>query len=137
MKAFQDSLGLTADGVVGPATVAALNGGSATTKEDIIANMERWRWEPSDYGDFHVAVNIPEFRLVIMDHGKLHYTTRVVVGHAVEPDPGVLRRDRAHRRQPVLERATLDPGQRDRPQARRQPRLSRARTWNCSTAARS
>src|SRR5690606_1237754 len=32
------------------------------------------------YGDFHVAVNIPEFRLVIMDHGKLHYTTRVVVG---------------------------------------------------------
>jgi murein L,D-transpeptidase YcbB/YkuD len=80
VQAFQESLGLTADGVVGPATVAALNGGSATTKEDIIANMERWRWEPEDYGDFHVAVNIPEFRLVIMDEGRLHYTTRVVVG---------------------------------------------------------
>jgi L,D-transpeptidase YcbB len=70
--AFQESLGLTADGIVGPATVAALNGGSATTKEDIIANMERWR--------FHVHVNIPEFRLVIMDGERLHYTTRVVVG---------------------------------------------------------
>lgn len=80
VTAFQDSLGLTADGVVGPATVAALNGGSATTKEDIIANMERWRWEPADYGKFHVHVNIPEFRLWIMDGKDTHYTTRVVVG---------------------------------------------------------
>ena len=80
VKAYQEGLGLTADGVVGPATVAALNGGSATTKEDIIANMERWRWEPEDYGDFYVHVNIPEFRLAIMDGQRLHYTTRVVVG---------------------------------------------------------
>jgi murein L,D-transpeptidase YcbB/YkuD len=80
VKGFQDSLGLTADGVVGPATVAALNGGSATTKDDIIANMERWRWQPDNFGDFHVHVNIPEFKLAIMDHGTKHYTTRVVVG---------------------------------------------------------
>ncbi len=80
VKAFQESLGLTADGVLGPATVAALNGGTATTKEDIIANMERWRWEPENYGDFYVHVNIPEFRLWIMDGTREHYTTRVVVG---------------------------------------------------------
>jgi murein L,D-transpeptidase YcbB/YkuD len=78
--AFQESLGLTPDGIVGPATVAALNGGSATTKEDIIANMERWRWEPDDFGNFYVQVNIPEFRLAIMARDELHYTTRVVVG---------------------------------------------------------
>jgi len=82
VTAFQDSLGLNADGVIGPATVAALNGGSATTREDIIANMERWRWEPNDYGDFHVTVNIPEFRLWIVDQGNIAYTTRVVVGTA-------------------------------------------------------
>jgi murein L,D-transpeptidase YcbB/YkuD len=80
VQAFQESLGLTADGVVGPATVAALNGGSATTREDIIANMERWRWEPEDYGDFYVWVNLPEFRLVVMDGAEQHYTTRVVIG---------------------------------------------------------
>jgi murein L,D-transpeptidase YcbB/YkuD len=80
MKSFQESLGLTADGVMGPATVAALNGGSATTKDDIIANMERWRWQPDEFGPFHVFVNIPEFKLAIMDHDKQHYTTRVVVG---------------------------------------------------------
>jgi murein L,D-transpeptidase YcbB/YkuD len=80
VKVFQESLGLTADGVVGPATVAALNGGSATTREDIIANMERWRWEPEDYGKFYVWVNLPEFRLAIMDGDEPYYTTRVVIG---------------------------------------------------------
>ena len=80
VKAFQEGLGLNADGAIGPATIAALNGGSATTKEDIIANMERWRWEPNAFGEFHVTVNIPEFRLWIMNKDAVHYTTRVVVG---------------------------------------------------------
>jgi murein L,D-transpeptidase YcbB/YkuD len=80
VQAFQESLGLNGDGVIGPATIAALNGGAATTKEDIVANMERWRWEPNDYGDFQVTVNIPEFRLWIMNKDEVHYTTRVVVG---------------------------------------------------------
>lgn len=87
VKAFQDSLGLTADGVTGPATVAALNGGSATSKEDIIANMERWRWMPDDLGDFNVFVNIPEFRLVINKGGVEQYTTRVVVGTVKNQTP--------------------------------------------------
>jgi len=80
IKAFQESLGLNADGVLGPATVAALNGGSNVSKDDIIANMERWRWEPSDFGDFHVEVNIPEFTVWIMKDGESVHTTRVVVG---------------------------------------------------------
>jgi murein L,D-transpeptidase YcbB/YkuD len=42
--------------------------------------MERWRWEPEQYGDFHVWVNLPEFRLVVVDHGEVDYTTRVVIG---------------------------------------------------------
>lgn len=87
VQSFQEGLGLNADGAIGPATIAALNGGSATTKEDIVANMERWRWEPNDYGDFQVTVNIPEFRLWIMDHGKVAHTTRVVVGRPQNQTP--------------------------------------------------
>jgi murein L,D-transpeptidase YcbB/YkuD len=80
IKAFQESLGLTADGVMGAATVAALNGGSNVSKDDIIANMERWRWAPEQFGDFHVEVNIPEFTVWIMKNGEVAHTTRVVVG---------------------------------------------------------
>jgi murein L,D-transpeptidase YcbB/YkuD len=87
VEAFQADLGLNADGVIGPATIAALNGASATTKEDIIANMERWRWEPNDFGVFEVTVNIPEFRLWIVNKGDIAYTTRVVVGRPENRTP--------------------------------------------------
>jgi len=87
VKAFQESLGLTADGVLGPATVAALNGGGNVSKDDIIANMERWRWEPEQFGDFHVEVNIPEFTVWIMKNGEVAHTTRVVVGTPTHQTP--------------------------------------------------
>lgn len=87
VKAFQEGLGLTADGVLGPATVAALNGGTAVSKDDIVANMERWRWEPNDFGEFHVEVNIPEFTVWIMQDGKPVHSTRVVVGRPTNMTP--------------------------------------------------
>lgn len=80
VKAFQESQGLEADGIIGPATVAAFNGGRAVTRADILANMERWRWMPRELGEFNVMVNVPEFRLAINDHGREAYATRVVVG---------------------------------------------------------
>ncbi|WIJ26012.1 L,D-transpeptidase family protein [Devosia sp. RR2S18] len=80
MMTFQAEAELHVDGVLGPATLAALNGGQPVTREEIIANMERWRWMPRDMGDFHVLVNIPEFRLSINRGNTEEYTTRVVVG---------------------------------------------------------
>jgi murein L,D-transpeptidase YcbB/YkuD len=87
MKAFQTASNLDVDGVMGPATLAALNGGAPLTKADIIANMERWRWMPRDLGQFNVFVNIPEFRLAINRDGAEEYTTRVVVGTVKNQTP--------------------------------------------------
>ena len=87
IRSFQEGQGLEVDGIIGPATIAALNGGVATRREDIIANMERWRWMPADLGDFTVFVNIPEFRLSILRHGQEEYTTRVVVGTTKNQTP--------------------------------------------------
>ncbi|MCS6761468.1 MAG: L,D-transpeptidase family protein [Candidatus Devosia symbiotica] len=80
IKAFQRTRNLAVDGVMGPATLAELNGGAPLTKADILANMERWRWMSRDLGAFNVLVNIPEFRLSINRDSKEEYTTRVVVG---------------------------------------------------------
>ncbi len=80
VEKFQTKMGLSSDGVIGPATIGALNGASAASKEDIIANIERWRWMPRELGDFYVFVNIPEYRLYIMDNDEIAHTTRVIVG---------------------------------------------------------
>lgn len=78
---FQREKGLTPNGVLTRQTIAALSGPSpARVEGDLIANMERWRWLPSDLGTRHIAVNIPEFRLRIMDGTKVVHQTRVVVG---------------------------------------------------------
>ncbi|MGV8853192.1 MAG: L,D-transpeptidase family protein [Devosia sp.] len=87
VKAFQQTRNLSVDGVMGPATLAALNGGAPLTKADIIANMERWRWMPRDMGSFNVLVNIPEYRLTINRNDKVEYSTRVVVGATKHQTP--------------------------------------------------
>lgn len=80
VEAFQTRASLDVDGVVGPQTLAALNGGTEVTVEDVLVNMERWRWVPRDMGDLNVWVNIPEFRLRVVADGEPFFETRVIVG---------------------------------------------------------
>ncbi len=44
----------------------------------LIANMERWRWLPPELGRTHIFVNIPDFRLELMDEGARVFETRVM-----------------------------------------------------------
>src|SRR4051794_36716107 len=67
VKRFQSYNGQTADGVVGESTRAALNIPAAERVNQIIANMERWRWMPDDLGERHVMVNIPGYSLKALD----------------------------------------------------------------------
>ncbi|MCC6983392.1 MAG: L,D-transpeptidase family protein [Bauldia sp.] len=81
VRVFQETNGLSADGVVGPNTYAALNGEEPLNRvNEIIANLEQLRWLPRDLGNFYVHVNVPNFSLEVRKDGAIFHETRVVVG---------------------------------------------------------
>ena len=59
---FQDRHGLSPDGALGAATLAALTTPIASRVRQIELTLERWRWLPEFYAP-PIIVNIPEFRL--------------------------------------------------------------------------
>ncbi|MDF2983508.1 MAG: L,D-transpeptidase family protein, partial [Devosia sp.] len=58
VKHFQARHGLDVDGVVGPASLVAMNVPIEDRIESIDFAMERWRWMPDDLGRQYIIVNI-------------------------------------------------------------------------------
>lgn len=81
VKAFQSAAGLSADGVIGPKTVAAMN---ADTSEErirrLVYSIERLRWMPRDFGAKHVLVNPASFTARVVENGETVWQTKVIVG---------------------------------------------------------
>ncbi|MGA8203913.1 MAG: L,D-transpeptidase family protein [Woeseiaceae bacterium] len=84
---FQARHGLGADGLVGRATLAELNVPVQDRIDQIIVNLERWRWLPESLGDRYVIVNIAGFRLDVVEDGQRTLTMRVVVGKPYRRTP--------------------------------------------------
>ncbi|TEB41075.1 peptidoglycan-binding protein, partial [Flavobacterium circumlabens] len=61
IKKFQERHGLAADGVIGAGTISALNFSKAKRKEQIIANLERWRWYNNEFAKNYFIINIPDY----------------------------------------------------------------------------
>ncbi len=81
IRAFQKQADLGVDGVVGPRTLAALNGRSVESQiARVKLNLERLRWLPRSLADRHVFVNQAFFQAWIMDDGRKVYRTDVIVG---------------------------------------------------------
>jgi L,D-transpeptidase YcbB len=80
IKKFQARHGLEADGVIGKGTIIALNVTKEQRRQQIIVNLERWRWFPRDLGVNYVVVNIPNFYLHTIQGKDTTTTFRVVVG---------------------------------------------------------
>jgi murein L,D-transpeptidase YcbB/YkuD len=87
VKKFQDTHGLGHDGTVGPRVRAALNVGPATRVEQLVVNMERWRWMPDDLGTRRVMVNIAAARLRMVDGDVTVFEAPVIVGETDKMTP--------------------------------------------------
>ncbi|HEX6432638.1 MAG TPA: L,D-transpeptidase family protein, partial [Gemmatimonadales bacterium] len=77
---FQARHGIPVDGIVGAATLAALNVPVQVRIRQIQLNLERYRWLPAEFGGRYIYVNLPDYKLYAYDAGKPVLTMRVVVG---------------------------------------------------------
>ena len=80
VQLFQIDHGLAADGVAGPGTVTEVNKGAADRLKSVIVALERERWVNQPRGKRHILVNIPDFKVKIIENGKSTFESRVVVG---------------------------------------------------------
>ena len=87
VRRFQDRHGLDVDGLVGLATLVALNVSVEARIRQIEMNLERWRWLPRALGEHYVMVNSAAFELEIVDHGRQVMTMRAIVGRRDWPTP--------------------------------------------------
>ncbi len=62
-------------------------GGGPTEAERLLANMEQWRWMPSDLGAFHIWVNIPEQLVRVVRGNEVIHTERVIIGKVNSQTP--------------------------------------------------
>lgn len=87
VKKFQTLNGVKADGVVGPETVKLMNISIEDRIDQLIINMERWRWIPKSFEDKYIFVNIPEYTMHVKDKGKEVLSMKVIVGKEMNSTP--------------------------------------------------
>jgi murein L,D-transpeptidase YcbB/YkuD len=80
IKSFQQNNGLNDDGIIGKNTIERLNITPQQYIEKIKINLERFRW--NDYRDIsqYILVNIPDFKVFIVDEGEKIFSTKVCTG---------------------------------------------------------
>ncbi|MGL5286900.1 MAG: L,D-transpeptidase family protein [Aeromonas sp.] len=87
VKTFQARHGLTADGVVGRQTQKWLNTGPEERARLLLRNL--WRRDVVDRlpDQRYVLVNIPDYRLSVVEKGSEIFTSRVIVGQQLRATP--------------------------------------------------
>ena len=84
VQRFQRDHGLLPDGVAGDSTIAEINVSPEARLKSVVVAMERLRWMGDiDRSGRYIWVNQPDFTVKIIDHGKVTFQTRSVVGKNV------------------------------------------------------
>ena len=83
VQAFQLDHGLEADGVAGDSTISEINRSPVDRLKSVMVAMERERWLNKPRGERHVLVNLTDFHARIVDHDRVTFKTRSVIGKNV------------------------------------------------------
>jgi murein L,D-transpeptidase YcbB/YkuD len=84
VASFQHRMGLPESGKLNSQTITELNKPVAFRIKQMMVNLERLRWIPVKMESEYLMVNIPEYRLHIIEDGQLAWTANVVVGKDVK-----------------------------------------------------
>ena len=79
---FQKRMGLSVDGAIGNKMIEELNVPAAKRIQQLLINMERLRWLPIIKDSSYILVNIPEYKLHVIDSGRNLFDLNVIVGKA-------------------------------------------------------
>lgn len=92
VRRFQAQAGLEADGRVGGATMAALNRTPQELVDQLRVALDMRRAEAPAPRDRHVDVNIPDFRLAVIEEGRTLMDMIVIVGRPDRATPMITTR---------------------------------------------
>jgi murein L,D-transpeptidase YcbB/YkuD len=87
LKKFQSRHGLAADAKIGAGTIASLNFSKNQRIQQILVNLERWKWYPKQMGKEYIIINIPDYKLLLVNNNDTLRTHRVIVGRAKRKTP--------------------------------------------------
>ncbi len=90
VKTYQETKGLTVDGVIGTNTTRSLNTSIDDRIDQVIANLERRRWLPAELGQRYVMVNAGDYSMVFVDAGEPVFRSLVIVGTPKNPTPEIV-----------------------------------------------
>ncbi len=87
VKAFQAKNKMKEDGIIGPATLAALNLSQKQRVDQIRANLERQRWFDPLTPEEYLEVDVAGFQIRWIDHGQVVWQEKVQVGKPLTKTP--------------------------------------------------
>ncbi|MGH7444527.1 MAG: L,D-transpeptidase family protein, partial [Longimicrobiales bacterium] len=80
LEHFQNRHALQPDGRVGASTLEELNVPATDRVQQILLNMDQWRWLPRELGERYILVNVAGFELEYVKNDSVALAMNVVVG---------------------------------------------------------